>query len=76
LVCAIGLKPEGLDFQAIDGLPTRIIVLSLSPKSGTAPHLQFLSAISQTLDDSGRQRLLQCQTAAEMWQNLQPAKAS
>jgi len=76
LVCAIGLKPEGLDFQAIDGLPTRIIVLSLSPKSGTAPHLQFLSAISQTLDESGRQRLLQCQTAAEMWQNLQPAKAS
>ncbi len=70
LVCAIGLKPEGLDFKSLDGAPTRIIVLSLAPREATTPHLQFLSAVGQILNDSGREQLLQCRTAKQMYRVL------
>jgi mannitol/fructose-specific phosphotransferase system IIA component (Ntr-type) len=66
LVCAVGLKPEGIDFGAIDGEPSRIFVLTLSPRSVSAPHMQFMSMVSQVLDDEGREALLACRTADAM----------
>ena len=70
LVCAIGLRDDGVDFGSIDGSPSRIIVLTLSPKSATAPHMQFMSMISQVLDDEGRDALLACNTSADMYRVL------
>ncbi len=66
LVCAIGLKSEGLDYGSIDGEPSRIFVLTLSPESRAAPSMQFISAIAQALDEEGRTQLLACRTPAEM----------
>jgi len=67
LVCAVGLKPEGLDFNSIDGEPSKIFVLTLSPKSSTTPHVQFMATVSQTLNEEGRRLLLECQTSEEMY---------
>jgi len=67
LVCAIGLKPEGTDFDSLDGQPSRIFVLVLSPIDVSGPHVRFLSIISQTLDEHGRKGLLACRTADEMY---------
>ena len=66
LVCAIGLKSDGLDFDSIDEQPARIIILTLAPSQSAAPHVQFMSSISQVLDEAGRKMLLRCRTAAEM----------
>ena len=66
LVCAVGLRPEGIDFSALDGQPSRIFVLTLSPKSAAAPHVGFMAMISQTLNEQGRMALLSCETAKEM----------
>ena len=66
LVCAVGLKPEGVAFNALDGKPSRIIVLTLAPLHAAAPQLQFLAAISQTLGDQGRAALLACDTPDDM----------
>jgi mannitol/fructose-specific phosphotransferase system IIA component (Ntr-type)/Kef-type K+ transport system membrane component KefB len=66
LVCAVGLKPEGVAFDALDGRPARIIVLMLAPQHAAAPQLQFLAAVSQALNDQGRAALLACDTPDDM----------
>jgi mannitol/fructose-specific phosphotransferase system IIA component (Ntr-type) len=66
LVCAVGLKPEGVDFEALDGRPARIVVLALAPQSATAPQLRFLALISQALREQARAALLACDTAEDM----------
>jgi len=67
LVCAIGLKPEGVDFDSLDGQPSRIFVLVLSPKDVSGPHVRFLATISQVLDEECRAALLKCDTPDRMY---------
>ena len=66
LVCAIGLSPEWIAFDSVDGAPVHIIVLTLSPLSQPTPHVQLIARISQVLNAEGRMRLLACHTASEM----------
>jgi len=66
LACAVGVKPDGVDFASIDGEPSKIIVLTLSPRSGSSPHVQFMSMISQILNAEGRRWLLACETPEDM----------
>ncbi len=70
LVCAVGIKPGGVDFSAIDGEPSDIIVLTLSPKTTAAPHVQFMSMISQALNVKGREALRACEKPKEMYKVL------
>ena len=51
LVCAVGIKKEGLDFGAPDKSSAQIIVLTLCPKSSNAPYLQFMSQVAVVLND-------------------------
>lgn len=67
LVCAIGLKPDGIDFDSMDGQPSRIIILVLAPQGVSAPQLQLISMLSQMLNEQGRASLLTCDTAEEMY---------
>jgi len=68
LVCAVGIKRDGVDFQAMDKQPSRIFILTLSPRSKPAPHVQFMSVVSQILNPSGRERILACTTAQAVYQ--------
>ncbi len=70
LVCAVGLRPEGVDFHAVDGRPSRIIVLTLSPQGVSSPHMHFMSLISQALTEQGRTNLLSCDTESDMFAML------
>jgi PTS system nitrogen regulatory IIA component len=66
LVAVIGIKPEGVDFQSVDGEPSRIFVLTLSPLNRTGPHIQFLAEIGRLINRPEiRQRLLEAKTPAE-----------
>ncbi|MCP4401167.1 MAG: PTS transporter subunit EIIA [bacterium] len=49
VLCAFGLKPEGVDFRSIDGQMADIFFLIVSPQDDAASHLKFLSAISGIL---------------------------
>lgn len=49
---AIGVKKEGLDFDSLDKLPSKIFIMVVSPKKLSGPHLQFLAAIGSLLKDS------------------------
>jgi fructose-specific phosphotransferase system IIA component len=66
LVTALAMKRVGVDFGSMDGKPSTIFVMTLSSVSRTGPHIQFLSEISQVLNDPlKRERLLQAQSAKE-----------
>jgi len=54
LAAAIGIKRGGMDFQSLDGEPTHIIVLSVSPKKHPESHMQFLAGIGSALGDKTR----------------------
>lgn len=66
IVFAVGIRREGVDFSSMDGKPANIIVLSLSPRTASAPHVQFMSAISRTMNERMRALLLSCATEEEM----------
>lgn len=57
-VIAIGLKRDGLDFGSLDGLPSRIFVMTLIPAEGTAPYLQVLSTLAAVLSDHQNRAVL------------------
>jgi PTS system nitrogen regulatory IIA component len=67
LVTAIALKPEGIDFGALDNQPSCIFVMTISTALKTGPHLQFLSAICKRLESADvRARLLAAGTEQDM----------
>jgi len=51
MVACVGIVPGGMDFQALDGKPSRLFILTLSPSRQSGPHIRFLSYISHILQD-------------------------
>jgi len=71
LVTAMAIKKEGVDFGSMDGKPSTIFIMTISSVSRTGPHIQFLSEISQVLNDPDkRERILQCNSPAEVLEIL------
>lgn len=70
LLAVVGICREGVDFDSLDGAPSRIFVLTLSPRQASSPHVQFMATIGQLLDEEGRNRVLGCRTPAELWSAL------
>jgi len=67
LVTAMALKRSGVDFGSMDGKPSTIFIMTISSVSRTGPHIQFLSEISQVLNDpEKRDRILLAQSTAEV----------
>jgi mannitol/fructose-specific phosphotransferase system IIA component (Ntr-type) len=67
LVAALALKKQGVDFGALDNLPSRIFIMTLSPDTRTGPHIQFLAEISRQLSDASvRERILNATTPDEV----------
>ncbi len=71
LQVAVGISPEGLDFQALDGKPSTIFFLVISPLSSPGPHLRFMAEISKILRNGiVRDNLLAARTPEEAVQAL------
>jgi mannitol/fructose-specific phosphotransferase system IIA component (Ntr-type) len=67
LVTALGLKKTGVDFGALDGKPSTIFIMTLSPLNRTGPHIQFLAEMSQILNDpQKREGILKAATAQDV----------
>ena len=49
VVMALGKSPTGVDFQSIDGMPAKLVVLLLGPMDATGPHIQALAKVSRFL---------------------------
>lgn len=70
LVCVIALVPGGIDFDSVDGKPTDVIQLVLSPTEAPAPYMEFMASISSVYTDGGREALHACKSAHEMYKIL------
>jgi PTS system nitrogen regulatory IIA component len=67
LLVAVGLKPTGLDFRSLDGEPTTIFLLTLSPASRTGPHIRFMAEVTRLLQsESARQGILSATTPEQV----------
>lgn len=49
LVAAFGLKPDGVDFNALDGQPSKVFVLVVSVVTRANEHIQFLAQLGRVL---------------------------
>jgi len=67
MVIGFGLSRKGVDFDSLDGEPTRIFFLLMAPESSTGLHLKLLARISRILkNEPFRERLLQAKSAEEI----------
>lgn len=67
LVGALAIKSEGMDFGALDGKPSKIFVMTLSPKNVPAPHVPFLAEVAKILqDEKVCKKLCQARNAHEV----------
>lgn len=67
LVAAVGIHRAGVDFASMDGKPSHIFIMTLSPENRAGPHIQFLAEISKVLSRPNlREQLLTATTAEEI----------
>jgi PTS system fructose-specific IIC component len=68
---ALGIHPQGIDFQSIDHKPAHIIFLLVGPEDQPGTHIKLLSRISRIISkDKVRERVLTCKTATELFDLL------
>jgi PTS system nitrogen regulatory IIA component len=67
LVACVGVSKRKIDFECLDRKPSQIFIMTLSPKDGNGPHVQFLSEISRLLRDVRiRKRILKAKSNEEL----------
>jgi len=68
LVVSFGLSHQGVDFESLDGRPTHIFFLLLTPENSTGLHLKLLARISKILkNDSFKESLLSAKDIEEVY---------
>jgi PTS system nitrogen regulatory IIA component len=68
LIIGFGLSRQGVDFESLDGQPTRIFFLLVTPENSTGLHLKLLARISRILkNDPFKERLLQATSRDEIF---------
>lgn len=59
LILGFGLSREGIDFESMDGMPTHIFFILVTPENSTGLHLKLLAQISRVLkNEAFKERLL------------------
>lgn len=67
LVACVAVSDTGIPFDSLDGEPSRIFIMTLSPPEKTGPHLQFLAEVSQLFkSEARRQAALAASSPAEL----------
>lgn len=68
LVAAIGIRKNGYAFDSLDGKPTKIVVLCLSPKSSNGPHIEFIASIGSVLaQEASIEKILGAKTPGQVF---------
>jgi PTS system nitrogen regulatory IIA component len=72
LVVGFGLSRRGVDFESLDGLPTRIFFLLVTPENSAGLHLKMLARISRILkNETFKERLLRAADRDEIYRVIQ-----
>jgi PTS system nitrogen regulatory IIA component len=68
LYIGFGLSRPGVDFESMDGLPTHLFFLLVTPENSMGQHLKLLARISRILkNEPFRQQLRQAGTREEIF---------
>jgi len=68
LVLGFGLSHKGVDFESIDGQPTYIFFVLVTPENSTGLHLKLLARISRILkNEPFKNRLMKAADAEEIY---------
>jgi PTS system nitrogen regulatory IIA component len=68
LVVGLGRSMRGVDFESVDGKPTRLFFVLVAPENSTGMHLKALARISRLCKEPGfRSKLLSARDRAEMY---------
>ena len=71
LILGFGLSRKGVDFESMDGQPTHIFFLLISPENSAGLHLKLLAQISRILKvDSFREKLLNASNTDEIYDTI------
>ena len=74
---AIGISPEGIDFNSIDDSPVHIVALLATPRKHHDQHMELLAALSRLLQHDGfRQQLVQAKDAGAVVKLFKDSKAT
>jgi PTS system nitrogen regulatory IIA component len=67
LTLGFGLSRSGVEFESMDGRPTHIFFLLLTPENSAGLHLRLLARISRMLkNEEFKQRLMQAENANDV----------
>ena len=73
---ALGISRTGIDFQAIDGRPTHLVILLVNPANQTKAHIRTLAEIARLLSSADlRSALVRSDTAAHVLSTIRAAEA-
>jgi PTS system nitrogen regulatory IIA component len=68
---AFGRHPQGVDFQSLDGKPTRLLFLLVAPEDSVGQHLKALARVSRLLKDPAfRNQLMTAADQAELYRRI------
>ncbi len=77
LVCAVGRKPDGLDFMAVDRKPVHLVFLICYPPIEQTTYLNFVATVAKLLgDDEHRQAMMTTDGAEDIFALLEAASES
>jgi len=68
LIMGFGLSRIGVDFESMDGRPTHLFFLLITPENSTGLHLKLLARISRILkNDSFKKKLMKATSSDEVY---------
>jgi nitrogen PTS system EIIA component len=71
LALGFGLSKKGVDFESMDGRPTHIFFLLVTPESSTGLHLKLLARISRILkNDIFKEKLMSAGNRDEIYEAI------
>ena len=71
VLAAFGRSPRGVEFDSLDGGPTRLFFLLVAPEDSAGIHLKALARVSRLLKDKGfRERLFAGTTPEEVFATI------
>ena len=65
LAIAIGIAPDGIDFDALDGMPSKLFFLLLAPPDQSGPHIEALAEIARVTRSKAFCRALTSSVSAD-----------
>jgi PTS system nitrogen regulatory IIA component len=71
LLLGLGRSRQGVEFESVDGKPTRLFFVLVAPEESTGIHLKALARISRLCKEPEfRARLLEAENSTEMYEIL------